>query len=448
MQFAEDLGVNLLPWQQVLFDRTLRMNGDRYASRTCLAVTARQSGKTRASGIRALAELCLWGGRLAVMAAQSRDVCLESFRHTVELAEESGIPIEKVRKSTGSEEMILGYDHQPRLKVVSSTSGGGRGLSADLVVWDELASMKTLEPYAALEKSRRARPNSQMFCITTEGDHQSVVLEGLQQQGRAAAEAGESGGVCYLEWSAPPDAAPDDRAAWSAANPALGHLIDEQTIADEYRTDPREVFERETLCRRTLTAKSWLPTGTWDSATDPTATVPDAAQGLVFAVDAAPSLDSASICVAWPRGDDGRVHLECVNAYTGTSASGDAETRLRALVERWRPKAIAVLGRGPAAALAGRVGAVTGTEVTELSGATTDRAIRAFYEATVNRRVVHPPDPLLASHLEGAQAGDPGTFLLRNRNLQVPIDAAVAAVAALWVADHAPATPTVTWVAV
>jgi hypothetical protein len=441
--FAADLGVQLLPWQETLFDRSLRMSDGRYVHRTCLCVTARQSGKTTASGVRALAELVLWGGRLAVMAAQSRDVALESFRNAVELAEEADIPIERIRKATGSEEMILDLDGYPRLKVVSSTSGGGRGLSPDLVVWDELASMKTNEPYAALEKSRRARPNSQMFCITTEGTFESAVLNGLQEQGRAAAEAGRSDGIGYWEWSAHPDRGPEDRAGWQEANPAMGYLIDEATIADEQRVDPPEVFERETLCRRTTVERSWLPAGVWESTADRQATVPDSAVGQVaLGYDASPDLSCASVAVAWER-PDGRVHVELIATFTDTWS---AESLLRELVAAWQPLTLGIVGKGPAEPVASRLAATTGVTVTALSGTDVDRAARSFYEATASRRLVHPADPVLAEHLASAQASRPGLFRLQSAGA-IDVTGAVAAVLALWGVDRVPVTVAPNWVA-
>ena len=74
----------------------------------------------------------------------------------------------------------------------------------------------------------------------------------------------EKGPLGYFEWSAPPDAAREDRAGWAAANPALGHTLDEATIVAELATDPAPVFETEVLCRRVTAVASWLPAGRWE----------------------------------------------------------------------------------------------------------------------------------------------------------------------------------------
>jgi hypothetical protein len=443
VRFAEDLNVTLLPWQEELFDRTLRLDGDgMYVARTCLALTARQSGKTLASGVRALAELCLWGGRLAVMAAHTRDLALESFRHTVELAEEADVPIQKVRRATGGEEMILADGG--RLKVVSSTSGGGRGLSADLVVWDELREMRTMEPYSALEKSRRARPNSQMFCITTEGDHGSVVLNALQEQGRAAAAAGAANGIAYLEWSAAPERARDDVEGWRESNPGLGYLVSADVIAAELRSDPVETFETEVLGRKVAVAHSWLPASTWDGCADHAATVPDSAVGAVtFAADLTPDLQHGAIAVAWVR-PDGRCHVEAISTHDGRTASVELQDRLAELVGRWQPRAVAVAGKGPAEALGARVAAATGTELVTVGPADLDRSARAFFEGAVTGRLAHPLDPVLADAVAAVE-GDGG--LIRLGRSVGNVTPAVAAVLATWAAERTPAVTAPTWVA-
>ena len=60
--------------------------------------------------------------------------------------------------------------HGARYKVVSSTRRGGRGLSADLVIMDEVREYRDEGGWAALEKTRRARNSSQVWAISNEGD--------------------------------------------------------------------------------------------------------------------------------------------------------------------------------------------------------------------------------------------------------------------------------------
>lgn len=440
IEFATvDLGFELLPWQVEVCDRSLRMTGDNFTHRSVVVVTARQSGKTVLGAVRALAEIFLWGGKLVITAAQSRDIALESWRNTLGLAEERGLPIEKVRNAAGSEEVV--FDGGGRLKVVTAGSGG-RGLSPSLVVLDELSSMKTTEPYSSLEKTRRAHRGSQFFAITTEGDHTSVVLNGLQEQGRAAAEAGVVRSLCYLEWSAAPDRARDDVEGWRESNPGLGHLIDAETIRAELDTDPPEVFESEVLCRRVISRSSWLPASTWESCADHAATVPDDAQ-VVFALDLAPDLQHGAIAVAWPR-PDGRCHVEAVSTFEGMGASVDAQRRLSDLAGRWKPRALVVVAKGPAEAVGTRVATGAGVDLVAVNGADLDRASRAFFEGVVSRRLVHPVDAVLAGAVAGIE-GDGG--LVRLGRSAGDVTPAIAGILAAWAVERAPVVVVPTWTA-
>lgn len=448
IDFARDvLGVELMPWQQFVLDRACRTGpGDRWAVRSVLTIVARQNGKSLVTAVRILAGMWLWGERLTIAAAQSRDVSIESWKLTTELAVDAGLPVTGVLRTTGREELQITHPGGwvARYKVVSSTPGGGRGLSADLVVLDELREAKDWASYAALDKTRRARRSSQLWAISTEGDHTSVVLDSLQAAGRHAALTRTRGPLAYFEWSAGPERARDDRRGWAESNPALGHTLDISTLEAELATDPATVFETEVLCRRVASTIGWLPPGGWDDCTDPTATVPDDAVGSVcFAVDAGPELRQISICASWLR-PDGRIHVEAIETFVGPASTTQAERRLTELCARWRPARIAVVKKGSVESIVTRVAAAVAPpggvdELLDAVGPTDlERATRSFYEAVISRRVVHPPDPVLAEQLAQAQRGEPGTIALRRRNPSLDIEAAVAAVGALWALDHAP----------
>jgi Phage Terminase len=453
IKFATDiLGIELMPWQRFVLDRACRTAaGERWAVRTVLTIVARQNGKSLVTAVRILAGMWLWDERLIIAAAQNRDVSIESWKLTTEIAVDAGLPVTNVLRTTGREELqiTLPDGHVARYKVVSSTPGGGRGLSADLVVLDELREYKDWASYAALDKTRRARPSSQLWTISTEGDHTSVVLDNLQAAGRTSAAARDKGPLGYFEWSAPPEAARDDRRGWAQANPALGHTLEEATIEAELATDPAAVFETEVLCRRVTAVASWLPAGRWDDCTEPTATVPDDATGVCFAADSGPELRQVSIVAAWRR-PDGRVHVEALQTFLGPAATIQCEARLTELVAHWRPR-LAVIKRGPIEALVTRVAAAAVADVDDILLAVTwtdlERAALAFYEAVVARRLVHPPDPVLADQLAATQPGQPGTMALRRRNPSIDIEAAVAAVTAVWAVDRSPVVRRPGWVA-
>ena len=257
----------------------------------------------------------------------------------------------EVKRATGREEFSIG---RARYKVVSSTRRAGRGLHADLVIMDEVREYRDWEAWAALEKTRRARPSSQVWAISNEGDEGSVVLNALGEEGQGGSAVGHGRPMsAWFEWCAPPGLERTDPEGWRAANPALGRLITMATIASEAQHDPPEVFETEVLCRRVASLRPWLPAGTWDATSDQV-TVPDGAQ-VVFSLDAGPELRHASIAVGWRRPDN-RVHVEAVDAFNQDQGPvlARAGVRLAELAARWTPYAVVVAARSPSDAAAGR----------------------------------------------------------------------------------------------
>jgi Phage Terminase len=433
------LNIPLMPWQRYVLDRGCRTRGQQWAHRTVLSVVPRQSGKTTVTACRILAGLMLGWEKQTIAAAHVRDVALQAWRTTVALAEERELPIVRIRNMAGGEELVLAGEHGPvSYKIVSASTGSARGLNADLVVMDEVREYRTREGFATLDKTRRAKPSSQLWCISTEGDFRSVVLEDLQRQGRAAVTAREPGPVAYYEWSAAPERARDDVEGWREANPALGRTISMETLEAEYLVDPGEVFETEVLNRKVVTLSSWLPSGAWSACEDPQASVPPGSP-VVFAVDAGPELRHCTIAVAAAHPDGSRVFVEAVASAAGADAPARIEERLHELVERWAPRQLSCLARGPVEGIVHRVGLVhEDVEVRAVGVADLERAARGFYESVLSRRLVHGGDLMLTEHVNAAQRGEPGMLALKRRSATSDMDAAVAAVLAHWGAEHMP----------
>lgn len=435
IRFARDtLGVKLLPWQQYVFEEACRVYQGRWSARTALTVVARQQGKTLMTAVRVLAGMCLFKERLVVGAAQNRDIALEAWRQTLELAENAGLGPRGVRRTNGQEEFWIG---DARYRIVASNRQGGRGLSADLVVLDEVREFRDWDGYAALDKTRRAKRGSQVWAISTEGDEGSVVLNALCEQGRrAAAGPAADGSLAYFEWSAAPWRERPDRDGWREANPSLGRLIDVDTLVHELATDPAEVFETEVLCRRVVSLRPWLPEGAWEGCGERLVSVPDSAVGSVlFGVDVGPELRHGSVVVGWRR-PDGRVFAEAVAGFDGAGLTVQLETRLRELVAVWRPPLLVCVARSAGEAVCRRVvEGVPGTELASVGVTEAGRSVQLTFEAVLSKRLVHPPDPLLGAHLAGLESGPGGIGGIRRRSPGVDVDAGVALVLAVGAAE-------------
>lgn len=435
----ETLEFDLLPWQEFLLREGCARRNDRFIYRTVCAVVARQNGKTTVATLRLLGGMCLFGEKTVLGAAQNRRLAVETWETIWGLAEAHGLGIGRLRRGMGSEEMYL---NGARYRVVASSPGGARGMSGvDLVLMDEIRQQKSWDGYAALEKTRRAKPDSQLWAISTEGDHSSEVLNKLQTIGRDAIEAGVESPVGYFEWSAGPTMDAGVPETWAYANPALGYLLDEAVVASEFVTDPRNVFEVEVLCRKVAAIQTWVNVADWDSLTTREPFPTD--KPFVIAVDAGPELRHVSIVAG--ASEAGRHHLETVETFAGPGALASAERRLEAVLRRWKPASAVVLAKSPVEASTRRIAANAGIPLTVVRLADWARGCRAFYAAVNQRTVKHPGGTPISLALAGTRRGVDGLVSSVHRvNATTDNDAAIAAILALWASSQEPA-PTPNW---
>ena len=276
-EFAEQIGMPLLPWQQYLIDEASKIKDNHtWAHRNVLAICARQQGKTHLMRMRILSGLYLWDERLQIATAQTRDLSLETFRKVIETIENFDWLRKKVKhitRANGREEVEL--KNGMRYKIIAPTAGGARGLSADTVYLDEVRQHKTFDAYAALAFTMNARPNPQFWGISNAGDHYSVVLNALRQRALDKIEKDTGEDILYMEWSAKPDRKLADIEGWQEANPALGRTVQLEAIKARL-SDPAEIFQTEVLCQWVETMNSAWEQGAWNSCMQPNLTlVPD-----------------------------------------------------------------------------------------------------------------------------------------------------------------------------
>jgi phage terminase large subunit-like protein len=223
------LGIQLLPWQRWLLIHMLELNPDgTFRFRTVLTLVARQNGKTTLLQVLALWRMYVDAASLIIGTAQSLDVAEEAWEDAVALAKsvpELASMIEQVRESNGKKTLKL--ETGERYKVAASSRRGGRGLSGDLALLDELREHQSWEAWAAVTKTTMARPNPQIACFSNAGDAASIVLVHLRTQALAAI-AGTRAAVdpddplaslALFEWSAADDCLAD---VWAGPVPRLG----------------------------------------------------------------------------------------------------------------------------------------------------------------------------------------------------------------------------------
>jgi hypothetical protein len=365
IDFATDIiGVPPLPWQRWLLIHALELLPDRrFRYRNVIILVARQNGKTSIIEIKNLWKMFIRKVPLIVSTAQDLDVAEESWDKAIEIIEsipDLNAELAHVNKVNGKKFFRLA--NGSRWKPKASTRRAGRGLSGDDVNLDELREHQNWLAWAAVTKTTMARANAQVFAFSNAGDDKSIVLNDLQEQGRAAAAAPElaNPSLGYFEWSAPDDVKCtcnrkphlntcrlQDRAAWAQANPSLGYTITEEALASALATDPDSVFRTECLCQRVENLSEWgIFTKTdWVAAQDPGSELPGRP---AFCVGVSQDLTTVTIGAAGRR-EDGKRHLEVVARFPADT--GRVVGWLKKRREMWNPTHVVIDPAGPAAYL-------------------------------------------------------------------------------------------------
>ena len=335
--FAEEvLDLELLPWQRWLLVHALELLDDgSFRFRTVVVLVGRQNGKSTALQVLSLWMMYLFGVKLVIGTAQNLDVAEEVWQGAVDIAEE--IPdladeIDQVSKVNGKK--FLKLTGGQRYKVAAASRRGGRGLSGDLVLLDELREHQSWEAWAAVTKTTMARALAMVWAASNAGDASSIVLRWLRKMAHESlgdpdglvAEAEQlepeegdqlqDDSLGLFEWSAPPGCAVSDRDGWRQANPALGYTVSERAIASAAKTDPEWVFRTEVLCQwMEGTRDGPFPAGSWEACADVDSQIAEDSR-IALCVDVSWDRSVAHIAAAGWR-EDGRPHVEVIESRAG-----------------------------------------------------------------------------------------------------------------------------------
>ena len=422
VEFSAAVGFPLLPYQQWLAVESHRVRPDgRWAARTLGAIVARQNGKSAF-----MRQLILWsmfeGGISRVISmAQNRALALDQFKQAIEVIEANAhlsAQVKRVNRTNGQEALVLNSGQQ--WQIVAATMEGPRGRTADLLWIDELREIN--EPtWKAATPLTRARMNARTWVTSNAGDNHSSVLNGLRAQALQTVEPS----VFWAEWSADPKLAPDNPEAWRQANPALGHLIDEDVIRQAQATDKPAAFETESLSRWVDSIESPWPYGKWDECAD-TGLVVGPGLPTWFGFDITPDRRRADLVAAQLQ-TDGKIAVGLVQSWHSDNAVDDRI--ITGDVAGWARKysaQVVAFDKWTGASVAQRLGTV-GIPTVDVSGVSFAQACDLTLSNMVAGRIVHAAQPELNAAM-AACAKKPmadGGWRIVRRGATVPISAAV-----------------------
>lgn len=434
-EFSAGIGWNLRPWQSCAAKYLTATGRDaRWLYREIAIIVARQNGKTTLLVPLIVKRLLL--GRRIMHTAQNRELPREVFGmvadivedHFPEMLAERGGRRVRPRFANGQEEIRL--SNGGLYRIVAPTRGGARGPSNDDVIVDELREMVDHDFIAAAKPTLTASANPQMIYLSNAGTDDSEVLNALRKRGT------EDPALAYLEWSAAPDRAADDRTGWAESNPSMGHdpavLL---TLEAEHRAHrlagTLAIFETEHLCRWVTSLRERLV----DDFAWSVGAVDDlpASRQAYLGVAMDPEGSRASAALAW-RMPDESIAIRLVMDRSGDPLDPDSVgTEIRELAKRHSAVSVGYdpLTDGQLAKFLVRSEKITGSRFANASS--------TFALAVNSRKVRHTASDAITDDLTWTAVkpyGEPGSFQAVRADDERPITAALAAIRAVELAAN------------
>lgn len=475
-RFAEDtLGLRLRPWQRWFLVHALELHPTEvdefgesvFRFRKVIMLVGRQNGKSTVMQALTLWRLFVDRCGLVIGTAQDLEVAESLWAESLDMAldvEELRDEIEqggKIERQPGRKMFRL--RSRETYKVKAASRRGGRGLSGELVLLDELREHQSWDAWAAVTKTTNAKARAQIYGISNAGDASSIVLRYLRKT--AHAELGDpdglnedtapddlvdeslvddevdiDSGLGIFEWSAPVGAELTDPVALAQSNPSLGYGgMRLSTLLGDAKTDPEWVYRTEVMCQWSEgTLEGLYPPGAWEgSADESSARGPD--QPIVLCVDVSWDRSHSHVGLATFRAD-GDVHVELIASRAGIDwVVPWLDDPARSDVVREAPVVVQA-GRTPAAPLISPL-TDAGRKVIEWSGADLTGGFSLFYdlvraavgEGSGKRRVWHrnqTPLNLAVATAVSKPAGD--AWVIDRRKSAADVAPLIAVNGAVW----------------
>jgi len=335
---CRDLGLRFDSWQDGAGRLILAKRADgKYAATIGGAAMSipRQTGKTYLLGAIAFALCLLKKDTTILWTAHRLKTAKETFQSMRSLARRQKVAPFVTHVFTAAGEESIHFRNGSRILFGARETGFGRGFAkVDVEVFDE-AQILTERALDDMLPAMNASPNA--LAVFT-GTPPRPIDPG-EVFGRMRAEALEAGNgrgeSLYIEFSADPDASPDDPEQQAKANPSFPHRTSPEAIQRLRKQLAEDSFLREAMgIWDADSSHRVIPEQEWERAGDAASMAVDR---LTFAVDVAPDRSVASVGFAGQRAD-GAWHVEHVESRVGTDWIGPyiteraAKNKLHAVV--------------------------------------------------------------------------------------------------------------------
>lgn len=375
------MGLEAMPWQRALWDIALEVDpatGLLYYG-TVIALVQRQAGKT-AAVLPAAVRACFHANRRRVWyTAQTGQDARDKWLDWLETVNHSPFGrLQTPRRTNGSEAMrwVNGSTLRPFAPVPEAL----HGKQSDLVIPDEAWAF-TLAQGAALETAivptQATRPGAQVWIVSAAGTMaDSRWLRARVERGRA----GEDDRTCYVEYSVPDDADPEDIDTIAAHHPAVGYTITVDSIRKARGNMGAAEFARSYGNVWPRIGDGGIPAHVWAGAIT-RKTLP--AGPVALGIDAAEDRSHASIAAC-----AGGI-AEIIERRPGVSWAAE---RARAIMARHKIRTVACPRSGPAGTIADDL-ARAGVTILPMTDRDYANACAGWFDALREHRASVRPHP-------------------------------------------------------
>jgi phage terminase large subunit-like protein len=409
---AEKIGLPLIPWQRWVLDDLLAVDdADTWRKKTALVLVARQNGKTHLARMLILSHLFLWGSKNVLGMSSNRNMALDTFRQVAYTIEDNQFlkdQVRQIRLANGQESITL--LNGARYEIAAATRDAPRGKTADFLYIDELREW-TEESFTAALPVTRARPNAMTLMTSNAGDGFSSVLNSLRE--RCLSYPPDNLG--FYEYSAPQHSKITDRKAWAMANPALGHLITEQTLEESVSTNSIEATKTEMLCMWVDSTVSPWVYGSIEQCSDSSLEIPVGPQ-TIMAFDIAPTRRSGALVMGQVK--DGKIAVGLAQLWHSDIAIDEIKmaSDINEWARKYHPHTICY-DKYATQTIATRL-EQSGWRMVDVSGQAFYQACSDLADGLANNRVVHSGQAELVQHLNNcaAKTNDAGWRIIRRKS--------------------------------
>lgn len=427
-----DMAIGFDPWQEGFGQLALSKRDDgKYAATVggVMASIPRQTGKTFSVGSLAVAMCLEFPGLTVVWTAHRTRTATNTFRTLQGIVRRRRVfpHVDHVRTANGEQE--IGFRNGSVIMFGAREQGFGRGFDeVDILVFDEsqILTEKALDDMVAATNQSRHLHGALIFYLGT--PPRPVDPGEVFSIKRDKALSGNADDLVYLEFSADPDADPDDRDQWVKANPSYPKRTPLESmlrLRENLLTD--DAWLREAL-------GIWVPEGSrrvipadaWDDVADEDSIAVDQ---FALGIDVDPDRTYAAVSLAGQR-EDGCWHIELDEHRTGV---GWLVPYVARLVEaNPQIRAVVVDSASPAASL---VNELTGHKIRPTTTTARDmaNACGQLFDGVMEQWLRHIGQPQMSYSLSVARKRPLGDAWAWNRKDTVSdITPLVAATLALW----------------